>query len=65
MAKPATQTKAKIKKAAGPAKVAPSQDIHMIPLDLLEISPLNARKVPESPADDADVMVPLISGRSF
>ena len=62
-----SQTKAKTKKLAVAAKVAVAaappiamtQDLRMIPLDQLELSPLNVRKVATSDADDAELLASI------
>ncbi|WP_282053174.1 ParB/RepB/Spo0J family partition protein [Phaeobacter inhibens] len=62
-----SQTKAKTKKPAVAAKVAVAaapamamtQDLRMIPLDQLELSPLNVRKVAASAADDAELLASI------
>ena len=62
-----SQTKAKTKKLAVAAKVAVAaappiamtQDLRMIPLDQLELSPLNVRKVAASVADDAELLASI------
>ena len=62
-----SQTKAKTKKPAVAAKVtvaaaramAMTQDLRMIPLDQLELSPLNVRKVAASATDDAELIASI------
>ncbi len=62
-----SQTKAKTKKPAVAAKtadaaappIAMTQDLRMIPLDKLELSPLNVRKVAASAADDAELLASI------
>ncbi|WP_299305496.1 ParB/RepB/Spo0J family partition protein [uncultured Litoreibacter sp.] len=62
-----SQTKAKTKKLPVAAKaadaattaIAMTQDLRMIPLDQLELSPLNVRKVAASAADDAELLASI------
>lgn len=62
-----SQTKAKTKKPPLAAKAAEAattaigkkQDLRMIPLDQLELSPLNVRKVAASAADDAELLASI------
>ncbi|MGJ8624005.1 MAG: ParB/RepB/Spo0J family partition protein [Yoonia sp.] len=62
-----SQTKAKTTKPPVAAKtadaatnaIAMTQDLRMIPLDQLELSPLNVRKVAASAADDAELLASI------
>ena len=62
-----SQTKAKTKKPPVAAKtadaatnaIAMTQDLRVIPLDQLEFSPLNVRKVAASAADDAELLASI------
>ena len=62
-----SQTKAKTTKPPVAAKttdaatnaIAMTQDLRMIPLDQLELSPLNVRKVATSDADDAELLASI------
>jgi ParB family transcriptional regulator, chromosome partitioning protein len=61
-----SQTKAKTKKPTLAAKaadatnaIAMTQDLRMIPLDQLELSPLNVRKVAANAADDAELLASI------
>lgn len=54
--KPATATKTE---AAGSATLDGAADIRMIPLDQLELSPLNVRKVATSEKDDAELFASI------
>ena len=62
MAKTATRPKpttAKKTEAAGSAAPDGAADIRLIPLDQLEPSPLNVRKVAASASDDAELLVSI------
>ena len=62
-----SQTKAKTTKPPVAAKaadaattaIAMTQDLRMIPLDQLGLSPLNVRKVAASAADDAELLASI------
>ena len=62
MAKTTTRPKPSAEKkteAAGPAANVGAADIRLIPLDQLELSPLNVRKVAASASDDAELLASI------